>query len=248
MKARYRCGQQAEHQFKAPALDPTPRDEQKAILMSITASLLTLAAGAAVAAPSPAAQMVEHDAFARAGVARLKLADKGGFEIDGTLVPGAGYSTPEKWMGSFELGYFVTRSIALQVSGTTPVKTPNMPNGTLDGTPNLGTDKFSLFTGTASWHPLRGGKISPYVGGGIEWFHVWSIRDEFADNLNVRDEVGPAIQVGAEINVTERFGVYVDAKKAFVKTSASAEIGPSVVTAKPGLDPFIIQAGVVVRF
>ena len=209
---------------------------------------LALVSGLAAAAPAAAQPAASLDGFARVGIARLKLADKGGLELDGTVVPGAGYSTPEKWMGSFDLGYFVGSTVAVQVAGTTPVKTPNLPNGTLEGTPNLGTDKFSLFTATATWHPLRGGKISPYVGAGIEWFHVWSVRDEFADNLKVEDEVGPVLQAGAELNLTERFGLYVDAKKAFVKTSASASIGPSSVTAEPKLDPFILQAGALIRF
>jgi outer membrane protein W len=212
------------------------------------ASLLTAVAAVALHAPAAAQPAAEHDGFVRAGVARLKLADKGGLEMNGAPIAGAGYTTPEKWMGSFDLGYFVGNTIAVQVSGTTPVKTPNLPNGTLGGTPNLGTDKFSLFTATATWHPLRGGTVSPYVGAGLEWFHVWSIRDEFADNLDVKDEVGPVIQGGAEFNLNERFGIYIDAKKAFIETKASANIGPAVVTAKPQLDPFILQAGAVVRF
>lgn len=197
---------------------------------------------------SPVSAQDAPDGFARLGVSRVRLADEGKIFIMGVYDPAAGYTTPEKWVANFDLGYFVAPQFALQISATTPMTTPNLPAGSLEGTPNLGDDKFSIFTASATWHPLRGGGVSPYVGGGLAWQHVWEIEDGFAQNLDVDDTVGPMIQAGVEFPLNERFGVFFDAKKAFYKTDASAELGPVLITAKPELDPLILTAGALIRF
>ncbi len=180
----------------------------------------------------------------------MRLVDKGKIYVNGTYDPAADYATPEKWVANFDLGYFVARPIAVQISATTPMTTPNLPTGSLLGTPNLGDDKFSIFTATATWHPLRGHVVSPYIGGGIAWQHVWSIKDEFAQNLKIDDAVGPVIQGGFEIPVHRQFGLFFDVKKAFYKTDASGTIlgGAVSITAKPQLDPLILTAGALIRF
>lgn len=200
------------------------------------------------AAPSIAQAVPEPQGFVKLGVTRIRLADEGKIYIMGVYDPAAGYRTPEKWTANLELGYFVLPSVSVQGSVTGPVSTPNLPTGSLEGTPNLGDDKFSIFTLTAAWHPLHGRKISPYVGGGIAWQHVWKIKDGFAQNLNVDDATGPVIGGGVDFALTPRIGLYVDAKKAFYDTKASAAIGPVQITADPKLDPLILQGGVVFRF
>src|SRR3546814_16201824 len=85
---------------------------------------------------------------------------------------------PEKWVANIELGYFVLDTVAIQFAGTTPATTPNKPAGSLEAVPNLGNDKFSIFTLTGTYHPLRGGPVSPYVGAGVATQHVWSLEDE----------------------------------------------------------------------
>lgn len=215
--------------------------------MKVLAKLCTLALCGCWVVPAHA-QDAQPNGFARLGVARVRLADKGKIFIMGTYDPNADYKTPEKWVANFDLGWFVADKVALQVSGTTPMTTPNLPTGSLLGTPNLGNDKFSIFTATATFHPLRGGGFSPYVGGGIAWQHVWSVKDAAAQNLKIDDAVGPVVQAGIEVPVGAKFGLFFDAKKAFYKTDASASLGPVAITAKPKLDPLILTAGATIRF
>lgn len=210
-----------------------------------TAAILTALSWAG---PSWAQPVAQPDGFARLGLARVRLADEGKISINGIHDPAADYTTPEKWVANLELGYFVIDKVAVQFSGTSPMTTPNLPAGSLEGIPNLGDDTFSIFALTATFHPLRGKPVSPYFGGGLALQHVWDLDDEFAQNLDVDDTAGPVIQAGAEVAIGERFGVYFDAKKAFYKTDASADLGPNRVTAKPELDPLILQAGFLVRF
>jgi outer membrane protein len=216
--------------------------------MKHRASIIAMLAALSWAGPSIAQPVAQPDAFARLGIARIKLADEGKIFLNGTRDPAAGYTTPEKWVANIELGYFVFDTVAVQFAGTTPATTPNKPAGSLEAVPNLGNDEFSIFTLTGTYHPLRGGPVSPYVGAGVALQHVWSLEDEFASNLQVDDAWGPVVQVGAEVAVSDRFGIYVDAKKAFYEADASADIGPNRITAVAELDPLILQAGVLVRF
>lgn len=203
---------------------------------------------AVTAEPALAQSADQPDGYARLGVARIRLVDKGKIFINGVQDPNADYRTPERWVANVDLGWFVTRNVAVQLSATTPATTSNVPAGSLQGLPNLGNDTFSIFTLTGIYHPLRGGRVSPYVGGGVALQHVWDTDDRLAQNLRVDDAVGPVIQGGIEIAINQRFGAYFDARKAFLTADASGDLGPNRVTAKAKLDPFIMQAGLLVRF
>lgn len=213
-----------------------------------TVCAIAIAIAGCAAAPLAAQTAPQADGFARLGVARVRLADEGKIFIMGTFDPNADYKTPVKWVANFDLGYFVASKFALQVSATSPMTTPNLPTGSLLGTPNLGNDKFSIFSLTGTFHPLRGGSFSPYIGGGLAWQHVWSVKDAAAQNLKIDDTVGPVIQAGVDVPLGQQFGLFFDARKAFYKTDASASLGPVSITAKPELDPLILTAGATIRF
>jgi outer membrane protein W len=203
---------------------------------------------AATSVPATAQPPTELDGFARVGVARVKLADDGPVFVDGVRDPGADYTTPDQWVANFDLGYFVLDPVAVMVSATTPGTTSNVPAGSLEGVPNLGDDTFSLFMLTATYHPLRGAPVSPYVGAGLAWQHIWDVDDGFASNLDIGDAVGPVVQGGVEVALDKRFGLFADGRFAWLENEASGNLGPALVTAEPVLNPFVLQAGILFRF
>jgi outer membrane protein W len=216
--------------------------------MRLENALTVLLLGLCVAAPAAAQTDTEAKAFLRVGITRVRLADKGQIFINGTLAPGAGYRTPVTWVPAAEVGYFVLPNLSLQLSATGPTSTSNTPAGTLSGTPNLGSDRFSIFSATATFHPLRHGFLSPYVGGGMALQKVWSTRDALATNLTVRDANGLVIQGGVDIRIVDRVGVFFDAKKAFYKADASGDLGAAHVSAVAKLDPLLLQMGTIFHF
>src|SRR3546814_8592652 len=88
-------------------------------------SIIAMLTALSWAGPSIAQPVAQPDAFARLGIARIKLADEGKIFLNGTRDPAAGYTTPEKWVANIELGYFVLDTVAIQFAGTTPATTPN---------------------------------------------------------------------------------------------------------------------------
>jgi outer membrane protein len=215
--------------------------------MKMIASLSALAL-VATATPALAQPVDQPDTFVRLGIAYIDLADEGSVFVNGVRDPGADYETDKDWIGSIEIGHFVHPNIALRLAGTTPAETYNLPRGSLDGTPNLGNDTSSNFTLTATWHPLRGQRFSPYVGGGIGLNKIWDTEDRLATDLKISDSHGPVVQAGVELDFTDRFGVYFDAKKGFWSADASGFLGPARVTAEAELDPWILGVGGVIRF
>lgn len=215
--------------------------------MRIFASLSVLAL-AATASPALAQPAGQPDTFVRLGVAHIDLADKGPVFVNGTRDPGADYKTDKDWVGNIEVGHFFHPNVAVRLAGTTPAKTFNLPAGSLAGTPNLFDDTSSNFTLTATWHPLRGQGFSPYVGGGIGMNKIWDVDEKLASDVEISDAHGPVIQAGVEVDINDRFGIYVDAKKAFWSADASGFLGPLRVTAEAELDPWIVGVGGVIRF
>ncbi|MDP9413136.1 MAG: outer membrane beta-barrel protein [Pseudomonadota bacterium] len=216
--------------------------------MRLLGCVCVILAAGIPAAPGAAQPTGETDAFLRVGVSRIRLADEGRIFVNGVRDEKADYKTPEKWVASAEVGYFVHDRVAVQVSGTTPATTRNVPAGSLDGLPNLGNDTFSIFTLTGTFHPLRGSSFSPYAGAGVGLQKVWSTEDHFASNLRIHDAFGAVIQGGVEVAVSPRFGVFFDAKKGFWDANASGNLGPARVTAVAKLDPLLLQAGALIRF
>lgn len=215
--------------------------------MRLLTSLSVLAL-VATTAPAFAQPADGADSFVRLGVAHIDLSDKGPVFVNGTRDPGADYKTDKDWIGSIELGHFVHQNVAVRAMGTTPAKTFNLPAGSLAGTPNLFNDTSSNFTLTATWHPLRGQMFSPYVGGGIGINKIWDTEEKLASDVKLSDAHGPVIQAGVEVDFSDRFGVYFDAKKAFWSADASGFLGPLRITAEAELDPVILSAGGVFRF
>ena len=209
-----------------------------------TALALALFAGSGTAFAAPA----NHDGYVHLGVARINLVDKGTTFADGVAIPGADYNTKARLVVGAELGYFITSDVAVSVAGTTPGTTKNFAAGSLAGLGNLGSDTFSIFTGTVHYHFNRGGRIQPYVGGGFAYQKTWDTDDGVVSNLDISDGNGPVVQGGIDFDLSDRFGIYVDAKKAWIKNDARGMLGPSVITARPKLDPLILQAGISFHF
>jgi outer membrane protein len=68
------------------------------------------------------------------------------------------------------------------------------------------------------------------------------------NELKVKNTVGIAFQAGADIMVNRHWGVFVDVKKALLRTTATGYLGPAPVKADVKLDPLVLSGGVTYRF
>lgn len=219
-------------------------------------SMISTLSAAAMLATSAAPALANEagDMFVRVSAARTKLVDKGEVYINGALDPAAAYSTRETYNNALTLGYFVHDRVAVEGSISTPATTNNMPAGSLAGQPNLGDDEFFIATLGASLHPVKG-PVSPYVGGGLQMQFTTQQRDGLAVGLNIPNSHGPYVQAGVDFALSERFGLFAEARKAWYHTNATGLLPLdatytrfAAVDAKAQLDPITFQLGLVAKF
>ncbi|WP_262389445.1 OmpW/AlkL family protein [Cupriavidus campinensis] len=90
--------------------------------------------------------------------------------------------------------------------------------------------------------------LYPYIGAGMTYLKIFDTTDGSVTDFQARNAWGGVAQVGLEYRVTKHIGVFVDAKKFIVRTSATGNLGPVPVHAAVRLDPLVTQAGIAFRF
>src|SRR3712207_3799795 len=89
---------------------------------------------------------------------------------------------------------------------------------------------------TAHYHFMGLGRLQPYVGLGPAFMYVFDEKDGVMSHLRVQNAAGFAFQVGADLMVTEHWGVFVDVKKAILRTEAKGVYGGVPVNADVKLE------------
>ncbi len=101
-------------------------------------------------------------------------------------------------------------------------------------------------TVTVLYHFDPNGPIRPYLGAGLNYTFFYSPTPVAAlKPISFTDNVGYAIQAGADVPVGGSYFLNIDVKKLFLHTGISAAGG---VHANASIDPWLIGFGVGVRF
>ena len=98
------------------------------------------------------------------------------------------------------------------------------------------------------YHFNRGGMVQPYVGAGASFLVVFDTKDGVMQNLKAKSSVGTALQAGADVMFNDRWGGFVDVKKAYVSTVAKGTLGGAPVRADVKVDPIVTNVGLTYRF
>lgn len=118
------------------------------------------------------------------------------------------------------------------------------------GTVDLG--KVTLFppTVTLKYHFLRDAPVKPYVGGGV---NVTSFFNEKLPAGPVRSisydtTVGPALQLGANIPLSERLVLNLDVKKIWIEPTVKLDTVLGAVNADVKINPVVTFVGIGYKF
>ncbi|WP_374470625.1 OmpW family protein [Phenylobacterium sp.] len=212
---------------------------------------MKIAAAAALAAASLAGAAHAQEAsrwFVHAGPAFVEPDESADMTAGGQTVPGADVSIGGRWTAEVEVGYFVTPNVAIAVAGGFPPKFNVDASGTLASLGRAGTMTGGPAGIMAQYHFNPEGRFQPYVGGGASFLVVFDTEDGALNDLEADSAVGTVLQAGANLMVNDRWGGFVDVKKAWVGTVAKANLGPTPVRAKVKVDPLVFNAGLTYRF
>lgn len=206
-----------------------------------------LRAGALLPPPAPMPLPEALPFFVKLGAAGLFLSEKADISVMGVPLPGANVKVKAQYTATVEIGYHVTPNWAVSITGGLPPVAKVDGAGVIQPFGRLASVRYGPMALTAHYH-FDFGAFRPYLGAGPVFMPVLANRDRFLTDFEMRSAFGVAIQGGADFMFTERFGVFVDAKKAWLRSTAKAFMGPAPVRAKVQLDPLILTTGVVARF
>jgi outer membrane protein len=220
---------------------------------ALVAAALGLSAGAAKSADlaqAPVAAPAEAPLgfFVHVGPAGLVMSESARMKVAGQPLPGATIAIKSQLTPAVEVGYFVTRNVAVSFTGGFPPLAKIELDSALKPNPTIGKATYGPMTLTAHYHFTNFGPIQPYVGVGPAFMYVFDNDDGLMNELKVKNTVGIAFQAGADIMVNRHWGVFVDVKKALLRTTATGYLGPAPVKADVKLDPLVLSGGVTYRF
>lgn len=99
---------------------------------------------------------------------------------------------------------------------------------------------------TLQYRPLTQGRVSPYVGAGVNYMLFYDGKDRNSFKVDLEDGFGYALQAGADIGVQGRWSVNLDVKKVWFNTDASVNDG--ALKSSVDLDPWVASVGVSRKF
>jgi len=223
-------------------------------LIALALALLGLFATAASAADLRGTQSPE-ETKGEAGFYFVHLGPAGLILDEGAEIYAAGYQIPRGDISvkshltfAAEVGYFFTPNVALSFTGGFPPNVKVEAAGSMNGMGRVGETTYGPVTLTAHYHFTGLGRLQPYVGIGPAFMYVFDTKDGLMSSLKLDHAIGVAFQVGADYMITDHWGVFVDVKKALLRTEGTGFIGPAPIRADVKLDPLVIHSGVTYRF
>lgn len=184
----------------------------------------------------------------RAGVTGLSLADRIDLSVGGQPFAGADLSTREHYTASVQIGYFLTPHFGVNATLGLPPTVNIYGGGSIGALPQLGKATYGPTALTLQYHPLRHGRIRPYVGAGLSYMIVFDTEDGAFADLEVDNDVGFAFEAGTDFMINNSTGVFIDVKKALLRPVARGTFNGQPVIGETRLDPWAFSAGVAFHF
>ncbi len=129
-----------------------------------------------------------------------------------------------------------------------PPTTKLTGTGPLEGAGELGRVKYGPAVLLATWSFDGLGAFRPYVGAGINYTIVLDSQDGAITSLKVKSAFGSVVQAGLDVSLGQRWGLFLDVKKIFLKTTADGMVGSAPASASVRIDPLLVHGGVSYRF
>jgi outer membrane protein len=186
--------------------------------------------------------------FVHVGPAAVVLNESATMFAAGYKLDGANISIKPQATLALEAGYFLSPNFAVSFTGGVPPFAKIEGAGTMAGVGRVGATTYGPMTLTAHYHFTDMGRLQPYLGAGLAFMYVFDEKDGAMSQLKVENAVGFAFQVGADFMITDQWGLFIDVKKAILRTEAKGFYGPFPIDADIKLDPLVVHGGVSLRF
>jgi outer membrane protein len=205
------------------------------------------AAQGAVAAEGPAAGdwLVHLDAT---GVFKNTSAK---ISVAGAEVPGASISSPNDVTVSFDLSYFLTPNIAINLLGGIPPRTTVKGAGSITSLGTLATTSYAPALLSTDYHLNSLGRFHPYAGIGLDYTIFFRVSDGSLHNAKIDNAFGVAFRIGVDYDLNSRWTAHFYALHILTGNRITASADPAgtiPVFAQATINPTIVGAGIGYRF
>ncbi len=245
----------AARSFSARPACPSARARQAAAALAVATTVGSLFAALPIQAQAqtPASPDASPPSPWRiyAGPAHIGFSTSAEVRAGGQLVPGASATADSNNSLGFGAIYDFHPGWSAELALGLPPTTALKGTGSLAGAGTLGKVKYGPAVLSVRRQLWDGGPVRPYIGAGINYTLVLESRDGFVSDLHVKNGIGPVLQAGVEVPLDARWSFFVDAKKIWLKTTATGTLpalGGAPAHAKVRLDPLVVTAGVSYRF
>ena len=145
-----------------------------------------------------------------------------------------------KTIPEVDISYFFSPNLAAELILTYPQKHDVALSGT-----NIGTFKHLPPTLTLQYHFTPGAQVSPYVGAGVNYTRISSVKLLGGAGDLENNSFGLALQAGVDFKIDKNWSINLDVKK--VQIRSDVMVGGAKVSAVK-VDPVLIGVGVGYRF
>ena len=182
--------------------------------------------------------------FFRAGPTGLFFDSSAKIALGGKDLAGASLTASNNGTLIIEGGYFITRNLAVEISGGIPPTTTFTGKGTIAGLGELGKAKYGPAVLSVNYFFRGLGSFRPYLGVGEAYAFIFSTEDGAVKDLHVNGNRGFVVQGGFDYRLAKNWSLFADVKHISLKLNARGELLNAPVTASVTLDPTIASLGV----
>lgn len=171
--------------------------------------------------------------------------------VGGQRVPGATISSPDDATATFDLGYFVTPNIAINLYAGLPPRAVIKGAGTIHAFGTLATTNYGPAVLSAEYHLNNLGAFHPYAGIGLNYTLFLNVHHEALYNVKIPNAFGTAFKLGFDYDIGPSWTANFYVMHILLGTRVSATADPAgtiPAVAKATINPTIIGAGIGYRF
>lgn len=194
-------------------------------------SVITLLASAALALPALAQSAGDM-------TLGLGLADVMPKDGNGTLA-GAAAEVGNNVRPSITFEYFIRDNLGIEVLGALPFKHDIFLGGAF-----AGTTKHLPPTVSLNYHIPTGGKVTPFVGVGLNYTTFFEESSDLGD-LKIKDSWGLAASLGADYAISDKGALRMELRYIDIDSDVTLDGAP---IGKVKIDPLVAGVSYVMKF
>lgn len=193
----------------------------------------------------------ERPWWAHVGVVHVMFHERSVLSSGGVPVAGADAKASDNTTLGLELGYRLSQHWATAVMVGVPPTSTVTGAGTVAPLGAIGKVTYAPLVISGQYRFGSFGAVRPYLGAGAVYYMVLDAQDGALRQLSVKTGWGSSLQAGLELPLGERYGLFLDLKRMFVRTTATGvlpALGGAPARADVKLNPLVVHVGLSASF